>query len=71
MPHNIYKSITMRKNWGINLLLISILITSMGSVCKIMQLRTISEVLLWIGMITFVVALYGVVRFLFFGRQVQ
>lgn len=71
MPHNIYKSITMRKNWGINLLLISILITSIGSVCKIMQLRIISEVLLWIGMITFVVALYGIVRFLFFGRQVQ
>ena len=61
----------MRKNWGINLLLISILITSIGSVFKIMQLRTISEVLLWIGMITFVVALYGVVRFLFFKRQVQ
>ena len=61
----------MRKNWGINLLLISILITSIGSVCKIMQLRIISEVLLWIGMITFVVALYGIVRFLFFGRQVQ
>ena len=61
----------MRKNWGITLLLISILITSNGSVFKIMQLRMISEVLLWIGMITFVVALYGVVKFLFFKRQLQ
>ena len=61
----------MRKNWGISLLLISILITSIGSVFKVMQLRAISELLLWAGMITFVVALYGVLRFIFSKRQVQ
>lgn len=47
----------MKKNHGINLLLISIAITTLGSLFKIMKQIAISEALLWAGMLTFLVAL--------------
>lgn len=47
----------MKKNTGILLLLISVAVTTIGSVFKVMNQSGTSEVFLWIGMITFVVAI--------------
>ena len=56
----------MKKNSGIFLLLLSVAVTTIGSVFKIMKQVGLSEVFLWIGMITFVVAigliLYRIVK---------
>jgi hypothetical protein len=47
----------MKKNWGVPLLLLSILITTLGSVFKMTGAIALSEVLLWIGMIACVIAI--------------
>lgn len=46
----------MKKYPGVFLLLISVGVTTIGSVFKVMKQAGLSEVLLWIGMITFIVA---------------
>lgn len=47
----------MKRNTGIILLLISIVITAIGSVFKIMNQFNLSEAFLWIGMVMFVIAI--------------
>ncbi len=51
----------MKRNTGILLLLVSIIITTTGSIFKIMNQFKISEVFLWIGMITFVIAIVMII----------
>ena len=52
----------MSKHRGINLLLISILLTTIGSIFKIIGQVVVSEVLLWAGMILCVVAIGIIIR---------
>lgn len=47
----------MKRNNGIILLLISVAVTTLGSMLKVMRLITLSEILLWIGAIAFLVAI--------------
>lgn len=47
----------MKKNPGIFLLLISVTVTTIGSIFKVVKQLGLSEVFLWIGMISFVVAI--------------
>ncbi len=59
----------MKKNIPIYLLLLSICITGIGAVFKIMEYRSWSEILLWTGMILFLVSLVWLMYILFYRKQ--
>jgi hypothetical protein len=47
----------MKRNLGVHMLLLSILLTTIGSVFKVMRQITISEILLGAGVVLFVVSI--------------
>ncbi len=56
---------TMKHNKGILIFLLSIVFTTLGSIVKVMKVEVLPDVLLGLGIVTFIIALVIILKGLF------
>ena len=56
---------TMKRNKGVLIFLLSIVLTTLGSVAKVMKVDVLPNVLLALGIVAFIVALVLILKVLF------
>lgn len=56
---------TMKRNKGVLIFLLSIVLTTLGSVAKLMKVDVLPDVLLGLGIVAFIIALVMILKGLF------
>lgn len=55
----------MKRNTGVRLFLLSIVLTTLGSVVKLLKVELLPDILLGLGMVTFLIALVLILKKIF------